>query len=154
MHYRNNELTLCFGMIVFSMSLITIDSVMAAEITNNVSSYNNAYNISSINSVTRGDNIVPFSTLSNLSSTSPNPIRASCFVYGYVSNDSPLGNLLIIKFRRDGSCNPTIELFTNLGTVIGIVPGGNNSEGLLGYDALVFIKYIEKPSQKKNAFVS
>ena len=132
MHYSNNELTLCFGMIVFSMSLITIDSATAAaEITNNASSYNNAYNISSINSVTRGDNIVPFSTLSNLSSTSPNPIRASCFVYGYVSNDRPLGNLLIIKFRRDGSCNPTIELFTNLGTVIGIVPGGNNSEGLL-----------------------
>ena len=102
MHYRNNELTLCFGMIIFSMSLITTDSV-TAEITNNVSNYNNAYNISNINSVTRGDNLVPFSTLSNLSSTSPNPIRANCFVYGYVSDDRPLGNLLIIKFRRDES---------------------------------------------------
>ncbi|MFY9871637.1 MAG: hypothetical protein WAK17_18125 [Candidatus Nitrosopolaris sp.] len=37
------------------------------------------------NSVTTGDNLVPFSTLSNLSSVSPHPTRADCFIYGYVA---------------------------------------------------------------------
>ena len=74
------------------------------------------------NKVTTGDNLVPFSALSNLSPNSPNPIKSECFNYGYVSNNKPLGNLLIIKYKSDGSCNPTIELFSSLGTVLGIIP--------------------------------
>ncbi|MGB8935958.1 MAG: hypothetical protein WCC17_12715 [Candidatus Nitrosopolaris sp.] len=93
------------------------------------------------NSVTTGDNLVPFSTLSNLSSVSPHPIRADCFIYGYVAKF----DLLIIKFNNNGSCNPTIELFTSLGIVLGIMPASGDPLKL-GYDGLVFIKYIEIPS--------
>lgn len=89
--------------------------------------------------------LVPFSTLSNLSSVSPRPIRADCFIYGYVANNKPLGDLLIIKFKNNGSCNPTIELFTSLGIVLGIIPASGDPLKL-GYDGLVFIKYIEIPS--------
>lgn len=89
--------------------------------------------------------LVPFSTLSNLSSVSPRPIRADCFIYGYVANNKPLGDLLIIKFKNNGSCNPTIELFTPLGIVLGIIPASGDPLKL-GYDGLVFIKYIEIPS--------
>lgn len=106
--------------------------------------YRNSDNSSTGNSVTTGDNLVPFSMLANLSSMSPHPIRADCFIYGYVANNKPLGDLLIIKFRNNGSCNPTIELFTSLGTVLGIIPAEDPLK--LGYDGLVFIKYIEAPS--------
>lgn len=94
--------------------------------------------------VTTGDNLVPFSTLSHLSPNSPNPIKSECFNYGYVSDNKPLGNLLIIKYKNDGSCNPTIELFSNIGTVIGIIPAQGDPLHL-GYNALVFVKYIEHP---------
>ena len=94
--------------------------------------------------VTIGDNLVPFSTLSNLSPNSPNPIKSECFNYGYVSDNKPLGNLLIIKYKNDGSCNPTIELFLNIGTVIGMIPAQGDPLHL-GYNALVFVKYIEHP---------
>ncbi len=96
------------------------------------------------NRVTLGDNLVPFSTLSNLSPNSPSPIKSECFNYGYVSDSRPLGNLLIIKYKNDESCNPTIELFSNIGTVIGIIPAQGDSLRL-GYNALVFVKYIEHP---------
>jgi hypothetical protein len=96
------------------------------------------------NRVTIGDNLVPFSALSDLSSNSPSPIRSECFNYGYVSDSRPLGNLLIIKYKNDGSCNPTIELFSNIGTVIGIMPAQGDPLRL-GYNALVFVKYIENP---------
>jgi hypothetical protein len=56
------------------------------------------------------------------------------------------GDLLIIKFRNDGSCNPTIELFTTLGRVSGIMPAGGDPLKL-GYDGSVFIRYIEAPSK-------
>lgn len=39
---------------------------------------------------------------------------------------------------------PTTELFVTLGTVLGIIPAGGDPHKL-GYDGLVFIKYIETP---------
>jgi hypothetical protein len=96
------------------------------------------------NRVTIGDNLVPFSALSNLSPNSPNPIKSECFNYGYIANNRPLGNLLIIKYKNDGSCNPTIELFSNIGTVLGIIPSQGDPLRL-GYNALIFIKFIERP---------
>ena len=149
MHRRNNELILFVTIIVFFIFSIVIFHPALGQKTN----ISRAYSGNTSN-VTRGDNIVPFSVLSNLSSTSPNPIRADCFAYGYVSDERPLGDLLIIKFKNDGSCNPTIELFTNLGRVLGIIPVNNSPIGSLGYDALIFIKYIETPSQKKSTFIS
>ena len=117
----------------------------------------NVNNSAKLNAVTTGDNIVPFSTLATLSHTSPRPIRAECLIYGYVADDKPLGNLLIIKFKEDGSCNPTIELFTNIGRVLGILPSASESTKS-AYSALFFIRYVEKPTQNnaqnKGAFVS
>ena len=117
----------------------------------------NVNNSAKLNAVTTGDNIVPFSTLATLSHTSPRPIRAECLIYGYVADDKPLGNLLIIKFKEDGSCNPTIELFTNIGRVLGVLPSANESTKS-AYSALFFIRYVEKPTQNnaqnKGAFVS
>jgi hypothetical protein len=117
----------------------------------------NVNNSAKLNAVTTGDNIVPFSTLATLSHTSPRPIRAECLIYGYVADDKPLGNLLIIKFKEDGSCNPTIELFTNIGRVLGVIPSASESTKS-AYSALFFIRYVEKPTQNnaqnKGAFVS
>jgi hypothetical protein len=117
----------------------------------------NVNNSSKLYAVTTGDNIVPFSTLATLSHTSPRPIRAECLIYGYVADDKPLGNLLIIKFKEDGSCNPTIELFTNVGRVLGVLPSASESTKS-AYSALFFIRYVEKPTQNnaqnKGAFVS
>jgi|SRR6476661_3412203 hypothetical protein len=117
----------------------------------------NVNNSSKLYAVTTGDNIVPFSTLATLSHTSPRPIRAECLIYGYVADDKPLGNLLIIKFKEDGSCNPTIELFTNIGRVLGVLPSASESTKS-AYSALFFIRYVEKPTQNnaqnKGAFVS
>ena len=117
----------------------------------------NVNNSAKLNAVTTGDNIVPFSTLATLSHTSPRPIRAECLIYGYVADDKPLGNLLIIKFKEDGSCNPTIELFTNIGRVLGVLPSASESTKS-AYSALFFIRYVEKPTQNnaqnKGAFVS
>lgn len=117
----------------------------------------NVNNSAKLNAVTTGDNIVPFSTLATLSHTSPRPIRAECLIYGYVADDKPLGNLLIIKFKEDGSCNPTIELFTNIGRVLGVLPSASESPES-AYSALFFIRYVEKPTQNnaqnKGAFVS
>lgn len=117
----------------------------------------NVNNSAKLNAVTTGDNIVPFSTLATLSHTSPRPIRAECLIYGYVADDKPLGNLLIIKFKEDGSCNPTIELFTNIGRVLGILPSATESTKS-AYSALFFIRYVEKSTQNnaqnKGAFVS
>jgi hypothetical protein len=116
----------------------------------------NVNNSAKLNAVTTGDNIVPFSTLATLSHTSPRPIRAECLIYGYVADDKPLGNLLIIKFKEDGSCNPTIELFTNIGRVLGVLPSSSESTKS-AYSALFFIRYVEKPTQNnaqnKGAFV-
>ncbi|HEY6668265.1 MAG TPA: hypothetical protein VI033_03845 [Candidatus Nitrosopolaris sp.] len=118
----------------------------------------NVNNSAKLNAVTTGDNIVPFSTLATLSHTSPRPIRAECLIYGYVADDKPLGNLLIIKFKEDGSCNPTIELFTNIGRVLGVLPSSSESTTKSAYSALFFIRYVEKPTQNnaqnKGAFVS
>jgi hypothetical protein len=100
-------------------------------------------NISAVNRVTIGDNLVPFSALENLSPNSPRPIKSDCFTYGYVADNKPLGNLLIIKYKNDGSCNATIELFSNIGAVLGIVPA-QGDQLQLGYNALVFIRYIER----------
>jgi hypothetical protein len=97
----------------------------------------NVNNSAKLNAVTTGDNIVPFSTLATLSHTSPRPIRAECLIYGYVADDKPLGNLLIIKFKEDGSCNPTIELFTNVGRVLGVLPSASESTKS-AYSALFF----------------
>jgi len=117
----------------------------------------NVNNSAKLYAVTTGDNIVPFSTLATLSHTSPRPIRAECLIYGYVADDKPLGNLLIIKFKEDGSCNPTIELFTNIGRVLGVLPSASESTKS-DYSALFFIRYVEKPTQNnaqnKGAFVS
>jgi hypothetical protein len=117
----------------------------------------NVNNSAKLNAVTTGDNIVPFSTLATLSHTSPPPIKAECLIYGYVADDKPLGNLLIIKFKEDGSCNPTIELFTNIGRVLGILPSATESTKS-AYSALFFIRYVEKSTQNnaqnKGAFVS
>jgi hypothetical protein len=117
----------------------------------------NVDNSAKLYAVTTGDNIVPFSTLATLSHTSPRPIRAECLIYGYVADDKPLGNLLIIKFKEDGSCNPTIELFTNIGRVLGVLPSASESTKS-AYSALFFIRYVEKPTQNnaqnKGAFVS
>jgi hypothetical protein len=117
----------------------------------------NVNNSAKLYAVTTGDNIVPFSTLATLSHTSPRPIRAECLIYGYVADDKPLGNLLIIKFKEDGSCNPTIELFTNIGRVLGVLPSASESTKS-AYSALFFIRYVEKPTQNsaqnKGAFVS
>lgn len=117
----------------------------------------NVNNSAKLNAVTTGDNIVPFSTLATLSHTSPRPIRAECLIYGYVADDKPLGNLLIIKFKEDGSCNPTIELFTNIGRVLGVLPSATESTKS-AYSALFFIRYVEKSTQNnaqnKGAFVS
>ena len=117
----------------------------------------NVDNSAKLYAVTTGDNIVPFSTLATLSHTSPRPIRAECLIYGYVADDKPLGNLLIIKFKEDGSCNPTIELFTNIGRVLGVLPS-NSESTKSAYSALFFIRYVEKPTQNnaqnKGAFVS
>ena len=117
----------------------------------------NVNNSAKLNAVTTGDNIVPFSTLASLSHTSPRPIRAECLIYGYVADDKPLGNLLIIKFKEDGSCNPTIELFTNIGRVLGVLPSASESTKS-AYSALFFIRYVEKSTQNnaqnKGAFVS
>lgn len=82
------------------------------------------------------DSVSPFS---NLSLGSPHPIKVECFLHGFVANNKPLGDLLVIKFRNDGSCNPTIELSGTLGTVLKIIPTGGDSLKL-GYDGLVFIK--------------
>jgi hypothetical protein len=76
---------------------------------------------------------------------SPHPIKAECFLHGFVANNKPLGDLLIIKFRNDGSCNPTIELFTTSGRVSGIMPAGDPLK--LGCGGSVFIRYIEAPSK-------
>jgi hypothetical protein len=97
----------------------------------------NVNNSAKLYAVTTGDNIVPFSTLATLSHTSPRPIRAECLIYGYVADDKPLGNLLIIKFKEDGSCNPTIELFTNVGRVLGVLPSASESTKS-AYSALFF----------------
>jgi hypothetical protein len=117
----------------------------------------NVNNSAKLYAVTTGDNIVPFSTLATLSHTSPRPIRAECLIYGYVADDKPLGNLLIIKFKEDGSCNPTIELFTNIGRVLGVLPSASESTKS-AYSALFFIRYVEKltqnNAQNKGAFVS
>ena len=117
----------------------------------------NVNNSAKLYAVTTGDNIVPFSTLATLSHTSPRPIRAECLIYGYLADDKPLGNLLIIKFKEDGSCNPTIELFTNIGRVLGVLPSASESTKS-AYSALFFIRYVEKPTQNnaqnKGAFVS
>ena len=117
----------------------------------------NVSNSAKLNAVTIGDNIVPFSTLATLSQTSPRPIRSECLIYGYVADAKPLGNLLIIKFKEDGSCNPTIELFTNIGRVLGVIPSASESTKS-AYSALFFIRYVEKPTQNnaqnKGAFVS
>jgi hypothetical protein len=96
------------------------------------------------NRVTIGDNLVPFSALSNLSPNSPNPIKSECFNYGYVANNRQLGNLLLIKYKNEESCNPTIELFSNIGTVLAIIPAQGDPLRL-GYNALIFIKFIEHP---------
>lgn len=79
------------------------------------------------------------SPISNLKLESPHPIEVECFHQGFVANNKPLGDLLIIKFRNDGSCDLTIELFGTLGTVLGIIPTGGDSLKL-GYDGLVSIK--------------
>jgi len=136
--------------IVISVSLISVMTILAA-VNNELASVataivqdRNINNSSAANSVSTGDNLVPFSTVSNLSSGSPHPIRADCFLYGYVANNKPLGDLLIIKFRSDGSCNPTIELFSILGRVLGILPASGDPLKL-DYNGLIFIKYIETP---------
>jgi hypothetical protein len=134
--------------------LLTIHIESASAQINRTTNVNNS---AKLNAVTTGDNIVPFSTLATLSHTSPRPIRAECLIYGYVADDKPLGNLLIIKFKEDGSCNPTIELFTNIGRVLGILPSATESTKS-AYSALFFIRYVEKSTQNnaqnKGAFVS
>ena len=77
-----------------SLDLATISTVAQSTPKSN--------NISAINSVTIGDNLVLFSALSNLSPNNPHPIKSQCFNYGFVANNKPLGNLLIIKYRNDG----------------------------------------------------
>jgi hypothetical protein len=123
-----------------STLLLSITQPLTHTITQTPTTNNNS---SGLNTVNRGDNIIPFSTLSNLSPNSPHPIKSQCFVYGYVSDDKPLGNLLIIKFKIDGSCNPTLELFTNVGRVLTVVPTFGDAVKL-GYNALFFIYYNEK----------
>ena len=134
--------------------LLTIHIESASAQINRTTNVNNS---AKLYAVTTGDNIVPFSTLATLSHTSPRPIRAECLIYGYVADDKPLGNLLIIKFKEDGSCNPTIELFTNIGRVLGVLPSASESTKS-AYSALFFIRYVEKPTQNsaqnKGAFVS
>ena len=134
--------------------LLTIHIESASAQINRTTNVNNS---AKLYAVTTGDNIVPFSTLATLSHTSPRPIRAECLIYGYVTDDKPLGNLLIIKFKEDGSCNPTIELFTNIGRVLGVLPSASESTKS-AYSALFFIRYVEKPTQNnaqnKGAFVS
>ena len=135
------------------MSVIIISTLAIMAVVNNeahnvvtaILEYRNLDNSTTGNSVYTGDNLVPFSTLSNLSSLSPHPIKADCFIYGYVANNKPLGDLLIVKFKNNGSCNPTIELFRSLGMVLGIIPASGDPLKL-GYDGLVFIKYIETRS--------
>jgi hypothetical protein len=134
--------------------LLTIHIESASAQINRTTNVNNS---AKLYAVTTGDNIVPFSTLATLSHTSPRPIRAECLIYGYVADDKPLGNLLIIKFKEDGSCNPTIELFTNIGRVLGVLPSASESTKS-ACSALFFIRYVEKPTQNnaqnKGAFVS
>ena len=134
--------------------LLTIHIESASAQINRTTNVNNS---AKLYAVTTGDNIVPFSTLATLSHTSPRPIRAECLIYGYLADDKPLGNLLIIKFKEDGSCNPTIELFTNIGRVLGVLPSASESTKS-AYSALFFIRYVEKPTQNnaqnKGAFVS
>jgi len=134
--------------------LLTIHIESASAQINRTTNVNNS---AKLYAVTTADNIVPFSTLATLSHTSPRPIRAECLIYGYVADDKPLGNLLIIKFKEDGSCNPTIELFTNIGRVLGVLPSASESTKS-AYSALFFIRYVEKPTQNnaqnKGAFVS
>ena len=134
--------------------LLTIHIESASAQINRTTNVNNS---AKLYAVTTGDNIVPFSTLATLSHTSPRPIRAECLIYGNVPDDKPLGNLLIIKFKEDGSCNPTIELFTNIGRVLGVLPSASESTKS-AYSALFFIRYVEKPTQNnaqnKGAFVS
>lgn len=131
---------------IFSIVLTAIiaNPLYNASISISAQSTPKSDNISALNKVTVGDNLVPFSALSNLSPNSPYPIKSECFNYGYVALNKPLGNLLIIKYKIDGSCSPTIELFSNIGTVLGIIPAQGDPLRL-GYNALVFIKYIEHP---------
>jgi hypothetical protein len=129
-------------LIVVMIALISLISY--TSISTSAQSPSKSNTITSENRVTIGDNLVPFSALSNLSPNSPNPIKSECFNYGYVANNRPLGNLLIIKYKNDGSCNPTIELFSNIGTVLGIIPTQGDPLRL-GYNALIFIKFIEHP---------
>lgn len=131
---------------IFSIALTAIiaNPLYNASISISAQSTPKSDNISALNKVTVGDNLVPFSALSNLSPNSPYPIKSECFNYGYVALNKPLGNLLIIKYKIDGSCSPTIELFSNIGTVLGIIPAQGDPLRL-GYNALVFIKYIEHP---------
>ena len=125
--------------------MITLISLIGfASVSTSAQSPSKSNIIAAENRVTIGDNLVPFSALSSLSPNSPNPIKSECFNYGYVANKRPLGNLLIIKYRNDGSCNPTIELFSNIGTVLGIIPTQGDPLRL-GYNALIFIKFIEHP---------
>ncbi|MGA9845493.1 MAG: hypothetical protein WBP64_07995 [Nitrososphaeraceae archaeon] len=125
--------------------IITVtNSLDLATISTAAQSTPKSNNISAINSVTIGDNLVLFSALSNLSPNNPHPIKSQCFNYGFVANNKPLGNLLIIKYRNDGSCTPTIELFSSIGTVLGIIPA-QGDQLKLGYNALIFIKYIVQP---------
>ncbi len=134
--------------------LLTIHIESASAQINRTTNVNNS---AKLYAVTTADNIVPFSTLATLSHTSPRPIKAECLIYGYVADDKPLGNLLIIKFKEDGSCNPTIELFTNIGRVLGVLPSSSESTKS-AYSALFFIRYVEKSTQNnaqnKGAFVS
>ena len=129
-------------LIVVMIALISL--ICYTSISTSAQSPSKSNTIASENRVTIGDNLVPFSALSNLSPNSPNPIKSECFNYGYVANNRPLGNLLIIKYKNDGSCNPTIELFSNIGTVLGIIPAQGDPLRL-GYNALIFIKFIEHP---------
>ena len=138
-------------------SFVCLLTILIESASAQINRTTNVNNSAKLNAVTTGDNIVPFSTLATLSHTSPRPIRAECLIYGYVADDKPLGNLLIIKFKEDGSCNPTIELFTNIGRVLGVLPSASESTKS-AYSALFFIRYVEKPTQNnaqnKGAFVS
>ena len=138
-------------------SFVYLLTILIESVSAQINRTTNVNNSAKLNAVTTGDNIVPFSTLATLSHTSPRPIRAECLIYGYVADDKPLGSLLIIKFKEDGSCNPTIELFTNIGRVLGVLPSASESTKS-AYSALFFIRYVEKPTQNnaqnKGAFVS
>jgi hypothetical protein len=143
--------------LIITNSFVYLLTILIESASAQINRTTNVNNSAKLNAVTTGDNIVPFSTLATLSHTSPRPIRAECLIYGYVADDKPLGNLLIIKFREDGSCNPTIELFTNIGRVLGVLPSASESTKS-AYSALFFIRYVEKPTQNnaqnKGAFVS